>query len=121
MAKFKKLCYDNYNLTGREEDIINIFWHSEKGLIASVVVEKKEGLTINTVQATIKRLYRRNLLKVDEIVYSGTVLSRSYVPVISKQEFEFQRAVKKVMELKELGITPKEFVERLGGYVDLEV
>lgn len=120
MAKFIKLEYDNYKLTGREEDIMNIFWHSEKGLIASAVVEKKEGLTINTVQATLKKLFKRNLLKIDEIVYSGTVLSRSYVPVISKQEFEFQRAVKKVMELKELGMAPKEFVERLGSYVDLE-
>ena len=69
-------------LSGREYDILDIISKSEKSLIASDVVKKGNelnmDLTINTVQAVLKKLLRRKIIMVDQIVYSGTVLSRSY-------------------------------------------
>ena len=61
------------NLTKRDMDILNILWKSEEPLTASQIASADEGLTINTVQAVI--------------VYSGTVLCRSYCPAISADDF----------------------------------
>ena len=53
----------DFNLTGREKDILDILWKAGKGLIASEIVKEMEGLTINTVQAVLKKLLKRNLIK----------------------------------------------------------
>ena len=75
-------------LTGREMDIMNILWNSQKPLIASEIAEYRSDLTINTVQAVIRKLLKYQLIEVADIVYSGTVLSRSYKPSISSEEYE---------------------------------
>lgn len=74
-------------LTGREMDIMNILWNSQKPLIASEIAEYRSDLTINTVQAVIRKLLKYQLIEVADIVYSGTVLSRSYKPSISSEEY----------------------------------
>ncbi len=100
----------DYNLTGREKDILDILWNAERGLIASEIVKEREDLTINTVQAILKKLLKRNLIKIDQIVYSGTVLSRSYVPTMSEQEFETGMIESKILGLKRFSISPAKFV-----------
>lgn len=45
------------------------------------------ALNINTVQSCLKVLLKENLIEVADIVYSGTVLSRSYRPLISRDEY----------------------------------
>lgn len=70
-------------LTSREVDIMNILWTSGKPLIASEIADCRPDLTINTVQAVLRKL----LVEVADIVYSGTVLSRSYRPTITSEEF----------------------------------
>lgn len=75
------------NLTRRDMDILNILWGSDSSLTASQIAQSDEGLTINTVQAVIRKLLKAELIKVDDIVYSGTVLCRSYAPAISADEF----------------------------------
>ena len=42
---------------------------------------------INTVQAVLRKLLKYQLVEVADIVYSGTVLSRSYRPTITSEEF----------------------------------
>jgi len=99
----------DFNLTGREKDILDILWNAEKGLIASEIVKQMEGLTINTVQAVLKKLLKRNLIKIDQIVYSGTVLSRSYVPTLTEAEFETSLIENRIMGLKRFHISPIKF------------
>lgn len=74
-------------LTSREVDIMNIFWASEKPLIASEIADSRPDLTVNTVQAVLRKLLKYQLIEVADIVYSGTVLSRSYRPTITSEEF----------------------------------
>ena len=47
----------------------------------------RPDLTINTVQAVLRKLLKYQLVEVADIVYSGTVLSRSYRPTITSEEF----------------------------------
>lgn len=75
------------NLTGRDMDILNILWKSGEALTASQIASSDEGLTINTVQAVIRKLLKEKLIKIDNIVYSGTVLCRSYCPSMSEDDF----------------------------------
>ena len=99
----------DFNLTGRERDVLNILWNSEVGMIASEFAEAREDLTINTVQAVLKKLLKREFIKVQEIVYSGTVLSRKYCPTLSEAEFTVAEITQNIYELNRFGISPTEF------------
>ena len=74
-------------LTSREIDIL---WENEKPLIASEIADARSDLTINTVQAVLRKLLKYQLVEVADIVYSGTVLSRFYRPTITSEEFAVQ-------------------------------
>lgn len=76
-------------LTSREIDILNILWENEKPLIASEIADARSDLTINTVQAVLRKLLKYQLVEVADIVYSGTVLSRSYRPTITSEDIPF--------------------------------
>lgn len=67
-------------LTSREYEILSIIGKSEKSIIASDIVKENDDskLTINTVQAVLKKLLKEELIEIGEIVYSGTVLCRAY-------------------------------------------
>ncbi len=88
MAKKKE-----FALSRRELDIMNVLWAEGKPLKASDFPDRKPELSINTVQSVLKKLLQRGFIEVAEIVQSGTVLSRSYAPVIKPEEY----AVKYVM------------------------
>lgn len=106
MGKEEKI---EFQLTGREKDILSILWKADKGMIASEITKESEDLTINTVQAVLKKLMKRNLIRIDQIVYSGTVLTRSYVPTLSEQEFETQRISSNILDLQRFNISPAKF------------
>lgn len=75
------------NLTKRDLDIMNILWDSSKSMTASEIVNASSDLTMNTVQAILRKLLKKQLIEVADIVYSGTVLSRSYRPTITASDF----------------------------------
>lgn len=89
-----------FELTQREFDILKILWSSEKPLVASDFTKIDELLSINTVQAVLKNLLKKNLIKVADIVYSGTVLSRSYTPTINEKDFTLKNIVKDYKEIE---------------------
>ncbi len=78
---------EEFALSKRELDVMNVLWAEGKPLIASEIPERQPALSINTVQSVLKKLLHRGFIKVAEIVQSGTVLSRSYVPVIMPEEY----------------------------------
>ena len=67
--------------------IIKFFWRSDKPLIASEILKRNDSLNINTVQACLRALVNKQFIKVADIVYSGTVLTRSYTPLVSREDF----------------------------------
>lgn len=81
------------NLTNREMDILNILWSEGKPLVASDIAKFDDTLTINTVQAVLRNLLKKKLIAVADIVYSGTVLCRSYKPTISANDFTIKQFV----------------------------
>lgn len=80
-------CLFKFRPTQRDTDILTILWEAGHSMTASQIVDSSPDLTVNTVQAVLRKLLKNNLIKVDDIVYSGTVLSRSYIPTISAEEY----------------------------------
>ena len=97
-------------LTNKEYDILKILWTSEDALTASGISEQGDGISINTVQATLKKLLKRDLIHVDQIVYSGTVLSRAYRPSVSQEDFELKRYVNNMKQLQGNDFSCSQFV-----------
>ena len=65
---------------------MSILWRIEKPLTASSIAEAG-GVSINTVQAALRNLVKKKYIEVAQIVYSGTVLSRSYQAIVSAEEY----------------------------------
>ena len=74
-------------LTKSQLDIMKVFWETDKPLSVSDITRINPELNINTVRAALNTMLKKNFITVDDIVYSGTVLSRSYRPVITLEEY----------------------------------
>ena len=109
-------------LTRRQEDIMKILWESDKPLIASEIEKKQDDLNINTVQATLRALMKKNAIEVADIVYSGSVLSRSYRPIISRDQVitEYDQVVSKVLNDKNLIAHYVDEINDLAAITELE-
>ena len=66
---------------------MKILWDAGTPLVASDIVKAESSMNINTVQASLRVLLKENLIEIADIVYSGTVLSRSYRPLISRDVY----------------------------------
>jgi predicted transcriptional regulator len=73
-------------LTDREMDVMKILWSNKEPLVASEIARKGDSLSNNTVQSVLRKLLEKKYIVVDDIVYSGTVLTRSYKPIVLKKD-----------------------------------
>lgn len=78
---------ERIKLSNRELDVMNILWEVKKPLIAKDFTKYNPELGMNTVLAVLKNLLKRGYIKVAEITYSGTVLTRAYLPVLDPNEY----------------------------------
>lgn len=74
-------------LSTKQLQIMNILWDSDKPLIASQILNLDNSLNINTIQCVLKGLLKKNYIELADIVYSGTVLARSYRFIIPKSDY----------------------------------
>ena len=79
------------SLTKRDIDIMTILWNSPKPMTASEITSADPSLTVNTTQAVLRRLLKNEFVAIDSIVYSRTVLCRSFRPTLSQEEFALAR------------------------------
>lgn len=103
----------NYEITKREKDILKLLWKSEKALTASELAANSDNISISTIQTALKNLMKKGLVKVDEIVYSGTVLSRSFKPVLTSTQYELQKLVHSLKHTVDKDISASSFVATL--------
>ena len=76
-----------FKITPKEEDILEVLWDSDTPLLASDIPKINPSLSISTVQLALRNLLSKNIIEVANIVYSGTVLTRSYIPIISAEQY----------------------------------
>ena len=78
--KYKKL-------TQSQLHIMKILWNEKKPMIASDFVQLDPSLNLNSVQSALRSLLKKNYIEVSDIVYSGKVLTRRYIPVVSSEDY----------------------------------
>ncbi len=84
---------ENFKVTSREMEVLKILWNASAPMTASDIVKENPELTMNTVQAVLRKLLKNNFIEVADIVYSGTVLTRSYKSAISAEDFAAKKVV----------------------------
>jgi predicted transcriptional regulator len=80
-------------LTDREMDVMKILWSNKEPLVASEIAKKGDSLSNNTVQSVLRKLLEKKYIVVADIVYSGTVLTRSYKPIVLKKDLLLEQFV----------------------------
>lgn len=85
-------------LTRRQLEVMRVLWIADEPLTASEILKRDLELNINTVQSVVKTLLEKEFIKVADIVYSGTVLCRSYVPLMTEQYY------KEMMDLQQFDL-----------------
>ena len=90
-------------ITNRELEIMQLLWHADHPLIASAAM--KPDLTVNTVQSVLRNLLKHKYIEVAKIVYSGTVLTRSYRPLITEQEFGVNQVIRDFHSFQGLSVS----------------
>ena len=74
-------------ITSRQLDVMQALWGADASMTASEIIRDHPELNINTVQSCLKQLLKKEYIRVADIVYSGTVLCRSYEPVVSRDSY----------------------------------
>lgn len=75
------------HLTVRENEIMEIFWHSDKPLSANDVYNAQPELSKNTIQAVLRKLLKMNYLEVAGIGYNKNSLTREFKASISQSQY----------------------------------
>lgn len=97
MSTFMLKC----KLTKRDIEILSILWNSNRSMTASEISEASPELSVNTVQAVLRKLLKNKLIKIENIVYSGTVLARSYIPIISAKDYALAKLIMDYQKFEE--------------------
>ena len=92
-------------IINRELEIMQLLWHADHPLIASEIAAMKPDLTVNTVQSVLRNLLKHKYIEVAKIVYSGTVLTRSYRPLITEQEFGVNQVIRDFHSFQGLSVS----------------
>lgn len=76
----------NNILSERQLQVMEILWNADDSMTSKEIFEKCD-FSRNTVDASIRRLLKLNYIEACSIVYSGTVLSRAYKSILTKEKF----------------------------------
>ena len=91
-------------LTNKQMDVMNILWENDKPMAASEILKANEKLNINTIHACIRKLLEEEYVKVAYIDYSGNVMSRYFMPTVSKEKY-FSESYKDIIGSKKIILT----------------
>lgn len=109
---------DKYNLPPREVDILYTIWEAGRPLMASEIAN--ENLKLATVHTTLKRMLKKDLLRVVDFAKSGNVFGRCYEPTFSMLDFELDRLTSEFIKRKGRKITLSSFTVSLLKNMDTE-
>lgn len=74
-------------LTKRQNEVMSVLWNSDSPLSANQICGKDESLNMNTVQQVLRTLLKIQFIKIEDIGYSNTALTRLYSPVLKQNDY----------------------------------
>lgn len=75
------------HLTKRENEIMEIFWQSNKPLSSNDICLEAPYISKNTVQAVIRKLLSMKFIEIAGLGYNKNALTREFSPCISQAEY----------------------------------
>ncbi len=66
---------------------MTVLWNSDEALASSDIPRINSALNLNTVRVTIKNLLEKSYIEVADIAQRGTVLTRTYRPSLSFEDY----------------------------------
>lgn len=108
------------NLSQKQLDVMKILWDAGTPLVASDIVKAESSMNINTVQASLRVLLKENLIEIADIVYSGTVLSRSYPSAHFQEMLYFNAEYKNIIGNSSTSAMIATFIEQEEDISELE-
>lgn len=109
-------------LTPKAHTVLNILLcYGDQGLTASQIADIDPALNIHTVQNVLRSLMNDELIQVREVVYSGTVLCRSYGITEKARTVSVDRFVDQFEHLRRCVSVPAIFSALAGRRYDPEV
>lgn len=109
-------------VSNKEHEILSLMWDAGESLTAKQICDLDDGMIMSTVQSSLRSLLKRNLIKVEDVVFSGKSLSRSYVPTLNQEQHMVKQYdsidIKSFMmaffeEKKEISTSELESIEKL--------
>jgi len=97
---------NKFKLTEREKDILEILWKADKPLAGSDFGAYDNGLKKNTAVIYLRKLLLKKLIVVHDFEMRGKAITRTYLPALSKHEYEIE---KYFQELEKLEINVAKF------------
>ena len=82
---------NKYKLTRRESDLLEILWKADRALAGSDFSQYDETLATSTTLMNLRKLLRKGLIIVSDHEIRNKALTRTYVPALTKQEYETKK------------------------------
>ena len=74
-------------LTKAESAIMQILWNNGSPLSIRDIPEIEPTLNPNTVATAVKQLQKKGMIKVADITYHGSALTRLFAPAMSREDY----------------------------------
>ena len=106
------------NISERQLQVMEILWNADEPMTSKEIFEKCD-FSRNTVDASIRRLMKLNYIEACSIVYSGTVLSRAYKSVLTREEF-LHTACNSLQSIDTSGEVMQNLIKQLNSIIELD-
>ena len=105
-------------LSERQLEIMELLWNSPEPLTAKEIQDRCD-LCRNTIDACLRSLLKNNHIEACSVVYSGTVLARSYKPILTREKF-LHTACNSLQSIYDNGYMISSLVKQINTIVELD-
>ena len=108
-------------LTGKEQAVLDFLMNSDTSLTASKIVAGDSDFSNNTVQSVLRSLLKKGYVEVANIVYSGTVLCRSYCLTQKARDSKLRELTLQFQNLRKCVPVPQIFAGLISNEPDEQI
>lgn len=105
-------------LSERQLEIMELLWNSPEPLTAKEIQDRCD-LCRNTIDACLRSLLKNNHIEACSVVYSGTVLARSYKPILTIEKY-IETACNVLQSIDNDGLILTNIIKQINTIIELD-
>lgn len=105
-------------LSERQLEIMELLWNSSEPLTAKEIQDRCD-LCRNTIDACLRSLLKNNHIETCSVVYSGTVLARSYKPILTREKY-IETACNVLQSIDNDGLILTNIIKQINTIIELD-